>query len=307
MGNFNNSKFKTNEDQETTVVDDDDDEYDENQITDENEDVDKLVVTHPDYHIVETPIGHGSFAQVYAGTHLKTGERVAIKIIEKTKIPSFNRRTVFEEHLMLKSLTHPNIIKLLQYVDTPTYLVMFFPLMTLGDLHTYILHNGPMAEAKALHVFAQLVEAVKYCHERNIVHRDIKLENILIEVAHGKIYIKLIDFGFSVKSATSRALFFDHPGSPAYASPELIQGLPYDGQPCDIWSMGICLYTMLTKTFPFYRKCPRETKHHICYVEVKFLEQWNISLQTRKLIYGMLSKEPIMRPSIFEVQKIFSK
>ncbi|KAF3706768.1 MAP/microtubule affinity-regulating kinase 4 [Channa argus] len=176
------------------------------------------------YRLLKT-IGKGNFAKVKLARHILTGREVAIKIIDKTQLNPTSLQKLFREVRIMKGLNHPNI----------------------GEVFDYLVSHGRMKEVEARAKFRQIVSAVHYCHTKNIVHRDLKAENLLLDADAN---IKIADFGFSNEFTLGNKLD-TFCGSPPYAAPELFQGKKYDGPEVDVWSLGVILYTLVSGSLPF--------------------------------------------------------
>ena len=159
-----------------------------------------------------------------------------------------DRRKVFSEIEILQTLKHENHIKLLETVLTQTHICMVMELCPGGDLLTYVRKRRKLPEMQAKYIFRQIVRALAYLHQNLIVHRDIKLENILLD-GHG--YIKIGDFGVSQKIEHSEEILFEQCGTPIYIAPEIVREHGYRGCPADVWSAGVCLWAMVIGSIPF--------------------------------------------------------
>eukprot|EP00042_Codosiga_hollandica_P053417 m.699202 g.699202 ORF g.699202 m.699202 type:complete len:727 (-) comp58690_c0_seq1:1606-3786(-) len=201
------------------------------------------------YNIKET-IGAGGFAKVKSGRHKITGEKVAIKIMEKSRLRETNdlpRASL--EIKALKELIHPHISRLYQALETEDrfYIVMEFA--PGGELFDYIVAKDRLKEDEARGFFRQIISSVGYMHSRGYVHRDLKPENLLLDADQS---IKLIDFGLVGYSVNlQHEMLKTCCGSAAYAAPELIRGERYIGPPADMWSLGILLYALLCGFLPY--------------------------------------------------------
>ncbi|XP_057263614.1 MAP/microtubule affinity-regulating kinase 4, partial [Pezoporus wallicus] len=198
------------------------------------------------YRLLRT-IGKGNFAKVKLARHILTGREVAIKIIDKTQLNPTSLQKLFREVRIMKGLNHPNIVKLFEVIETEKTLYLVMEYASAGEVFDYLVSHGRMKEKEARAKFRQIVSAVHYCHQKNIVHRDLKAENLLLDAEAN---IKIADFGFSNEFRLGSKLD-TFCGSPPYAAPELFQGKKYDGPEVDIWSLGVILYTLVSGSLPF--------------------------------------------------------
>ncbi|KAL3311243.1 G2-specific protein kinase nim-1 [Cichlidogyrus casuarinus] len=190
------------------------------------------------FYKIEGKLGSGNFSQVKLATHVLTKEKVAIKVIEKTRIDSSAKRLLFREISVLEKLHHPNIVRLYEVIENLTKLHLVMEYAAGGNLYHWICTNGVFNELETKFLFSQIVAAVNHMHEMNIVHRDIKGDNILFArklpppkpnvnihgftLGHIDFYkVKLADFGFSKTLQSSNQALTTFCGSPAYAAPEL--------------------------------------------------------------------------------------
>jgi serine/threonine protein kinase len=160
------------------------------------------------------------------------------------------RKAAQREITVLKRLESPCVIKLHDLIDTPKQIFIVTDYIKGISLQQYSksLPNRVVREITARRIFKQVAEGVAYLHQQNIVHRDIKLDNILVEESTRM--VKLIDFGFSVVVAGGQRLKV-FCGTPSYMSPEIVRKNEYDGKPVDVWALGVLLFVLLTGTFPF--------------------------------------------------------
>eukprot|EP00049_Salpingoeca_infusionum_P012231 m.221632 g.221632 ORF g.221632 m.221632 type:complete len:1107 (-) comp15129_c0_seq6:496-3816(-) len=219
-------------------------------------------------------LGEGAFATVRAAEHLVTGEQVAIKTIRLNSIKDeYVRRNLLREVHILRQVHHPHVVKLLQVINTGQLLCIVTEKLE-SDLLTKVVDDGAVSEAMAQQYTTQLICAVSYLHSINIVHRDIKLENILLDFKNN---VRLTDFGLSNQRPDSSTLFDTWCGSLAYSAPELLGKKPY-GESVDIWGIGVCLYVMLTASLPF--PAQNVTELHACILDkrVRFPETMSITI-----------------------------
>ena len=165
-------------------------------------------------------------------------------------------------------------------------------------MHSYVINQHHLSDSDARKWFGQICEAVAYLHELGFAHRDIKLENVMLDRVHG--CIKLVDFGFS--SALDQGKFEDFPGSAPYASPQLISGIPYEGRSADVWSLGVILFAMLVGEYPFWDKDQPKLVRHILCSEPDFRGQ-QITPSAHHLICSMLEKNVLKRATLDTVQR----
>ena len=191
-----------------------------------------------------TPLGAGSFGEVKLACHIPTKTEVAVKILSKK---SNSLGEMNSEVKILQTLEHSNIIHFFHVIDTQstTYIIMEY--VAGKDLHMFLSEVGCLKEQEARPIFQQVVSAVHFLHQRRIAHRDIKLENILID---GDGNVKLCDFGLAIHLAKGQMLK-KVCGSLHYMAPEILARKPYDGLAVDMWSLGVVLYAMVTGQFPY--------------------------------------------------------
>jgi len=198
------------------------------------------------YTIVKT-LGEGSFGKVKLATHQVSGQKVALKIINRKRLVTRDMAGRIEREIQyLQLLRHPHIIKLYTVITTPTEIIMVLEYAG-GELFDYIVSTGRLPEDRARKFFQQIVCAVEYCHRHKIVHRDLKPENLLLD---DQMNVKIADFGLS-NIMTDGNFLKTSCGSPNYAAPEVISGKLYAGPEVDVWSCGVILYVLLVGRLPF--------------------------------------------------------
>nr|XP_027226981.1 maternal embryonic leucine zipper kinase-like [Penaeus vannamei] len=199
------------------------------------------------YELHET-IGSGGFAKVKVATHILSGEKVAIKIMDKRQLGDDLPRIYLEIEAM-KQLSHQHVCKLYQVLETETKIFMVLEYCPGGELFDYIVERDRLEEEEARLFFRQIASAVAYIHTMGYAHRDLKPENLLLDDDQ---QLKLIDFGLCANPAGGMdQRLATCCGSPAYAAPELVSGHQYLGSEADIWSMGVLLYALLCGFLPF--------------------------------------------------------
>ncbi|KAG1796996.1 Pkinase-domain-containing protein [Suillus plorans] len=202
------------------------------------------------YILLQT-VGEGEFGKVKLGLHSQWGEEVAVKLIRRGNIDTSVRMSKVEREIeVLRTLKHPNIVRLYDVIETDKYIGIILEYASGGELFDHILAHRYLKEKDAAKLFSQLISGVWYIHQKKIVHRDLKLENLLLD-RHRNVIIT--DFGFANRfEHRADDLMQTSCGSPCYAAPELVisEGL-YVGSAVDIWSCGVILYAMLAGYLPF--------------------------------------------------------
>ncbi|XP_048354601.1 serine/threonine-protein kinase MARK1 isoform X5 [Sphaerodactylus townsendi] len=263
-----------------------------NSITSTNED-------HPhigNYRLLKT-IGKGNFAKVKLARHVLTGREVAVKIIDKTQLNPTSLQKLFREVRIMKILSHPNIVKLFEVIETEKTLYLVIEYASGGEVFDYLVAHGRMKEKEARAKFRQIVSAVQYCHQKCIVHRDLKAENLLLD---GDMNIKIADFGFSNEFTIGNKLD-TFCGSPPYAAPELFQGKKYDGPEVDVWSLGVILYTLVSGSLPFDGQNLKELRERV--LRGKYRIPFYMSTDCENLLKKLLVLNPIKRGSLEQIMK----
>ncbi|KAM4014653.1 LOW QUALITY PROTEIN: maternal embryonic leucine zipper kinase-like [Anomaloglossus baeobatrachus] len=200
------------------------------------------------YYELHETIGTGGFAKVKLATHLLTGEKVAIKVMNKESLGDDLPRVKTEIEAM-KNLSHQHVCRLYHVIETPKKIFMVLEYCPGGELFDYIIAKDRLSEDEARVFFRQIVSAVAYIHSQGYAHRDLKPENLLIDEDQN---LKLIDFGLCAKPKGGMDYhLMTCCGSPAYAAPELVQGKAYIGSEADIWSMGVLMYALMCGYLPF--------------------------------------------------------
>ncbi|CAM2103150.1 testis-specific serine/threonine-protein kinase 2-like [Lepidochelys kempii] len=249
-------------------------------------------------------LGEGSYAKVKSAYSDRLKFDVAVKIIDRKKAPhDFLERFLPREIEILAKVNHCSVVKTYEIFETSdgkVYIVM--ELGTKGDLLEFIKSKGALTEDVARKMFRQLSSAIKYCHDLDIVHRDLKCENLLLDKDFN---IKLSDFGFSRRLTRDEngkvILSKTFCGSAAYAAPEVLQGIPYQPKIYDIWSLGVILYIMVCGSMPYddsnIRKMLKIQKEH----RVHFPRSKNLTVECKDLIYRMLQPDVARRLHIDEI------
>jgi calcium-dependent protein kinase len=251
-----------------------------------------------DHYKITKNIGNGTFGQVLKVIHKDSNSIRAVKRIQTTS--SLDLPKMMSEVDLLKKIDHPNIIRIFEVIQEARTVNIVMELCTGGELFDRIQSCRKFSESQAATLMSDVFSAIKYCHDNNIVHRDLKPENILFESNKDDARLKLIDFGAS-KYFKPHEKMKGFTGSAYYVAPEVIEG-NYD-EKCDVWSLGVILFIMLSGNPPFRGVDDQETLKMIREQQV-FMEEdvWErISDDAKKLIQRMLQKDPKFRPDINEV------
>lgn len=241
---------------------------------------------------LEKTLGKGNFAIVKLGVHRLTRTKVAVKIVNKCELDDENLNKISREIDIMRNLSHKNIIQLYQVMESETFIYIITEYAACGEIFDWLVTHKKMSESQAAKTFAQIVNAVSYCHRHNVVHRDLKAENLLLDHEGN---IKIADFGFSnyFKAGDFLSTWC---GSPPYAAPELFEGRKYDGPKADIWSLGVILYVLVSGSLPFDGQTLQDLRSRIvsCQYRIPFF----LSQDCESLIRGLLIVEPSKRLSL---------
>ncbi|XP_063692244.1 MAP/microtubule affinity-regulating kinase 3-like isoform X28 [Bolinopsis microptera] len=243
------------------------------------------------YKLLKT-IGKGNFAKVKLARHLPTGREVAVKVIDKTQMNQTSIQKLNREMKIMKRLNHPNIVRLYEVIETEKTLYLVMEYASGGEVFDYLVAHGRMKEKEARQKFRQIVSAVQYCHQKGIIHRDLKAENLLLDA---EMNMKLADFGFS-NEFTAGTKLDTFCGSPPYAAPELFQGKKYDGPEVDVWSLGVILYTLVSGSLPFDGQNLKELRERV--LRGKYRIPFYMSTDCENLLKKFLILNPVKRHSL---------
>merc|ERR550519_925614 len=201
------------------------------------------------------------------------------------------------KNLSAARVFHPNIVKLFQVIETEKTLYLVMEYASGGEVFDYLVLHGRMKEKEARAKFRQIVSAVQYCHQKKIIHRDLKAENLLLD---SEMNIKIADFGFSNEFVIGNKLD-TFCGSPPYAAPELFQGKKYDGPEVDVWSLGVILYTLVSGSLPFDGSTLRELRERV--LRGKYRIPFYMSTDCENLLKKFLVLNPTRRASLEVIMK----
>ncbi|KAI4326189.1 hypothetical protein MLD38_031527 [Melastoma candidum] len=246
-------------------------------------------------------LGAGNFGVARLMRHKETQELVAMKYIERG--PKIDEN-VAREIINHRSLRHPNIIRFKEVVLTPTHLAIVMEYAAGGELFDRICTAGRFSEDEARYFFQQLISGVNYCHSMQICHRDLKLENTLLDGSPAP-RLKICDFGYS-KSSLLHSRPKSTVGTPAYIAPEVLSRREYDGKLADVWSCGVTLYVMLVGAYPFEDqddpKNVRKTIQKIMAAEYKIPDYVRVSSDCRHMLSCIFVASPTKRIAIKEIK-----
>lgn len=247
-------------------------------------------------------IGSGNFGVAKLVRDKWSGELYAVKYIERgPKIDEHVQREIVNH----RSLKHPNIIRFKEVCLTPTHLAIVMEYAAGGELFERICNAGRFTEDEARYFFQQLISGVSYCHSMQICHRDLKLENTLLDGSSAP-RLKICDFGYS-KSSVLHSQPKSTVGTPAYIAPEVLSRKEYDGKIADVWSCGVTLYVMLVGAYPFEDpedpKNFRKTLQRILSVHYSIPDYVRISLECKHLLSRIFVANPEKRITIPEIKK----
>ncbi|CAI6341829.1 unnamed protein product [Periconia digitata] len=236
-------------------------------------------------------IGKGSFGKVYLASHkLTNGSRVVLKSAKKD---DSNLAREIHHH---RQFTHPHIARLYEVIVTESLVWLVLEYCQGDELYNYLLDKGPLDPPKVQRIFTQLVGAVSYVHNKSCVHRDLKLENILLDNHEN---VKLVDFGFTREYEGKSNYLQTWCGTVCYSAPEMLKGEKYAGEKVDVWSLGIILYALLVGELPFDDDDEMVTKMRILKEEPKYPESF--PPQAKELCQILLSKRPLLRPTLADI------
>uniref|UniRef100_A0A914C460 Protein kinase domain-containing protein n=1 Tax=Acrobeloides nanus TaxID=290746 RepID=A0A914C460_9BILA len=240
-------------------------------------------------------LGSGTYGKVSLAFDHKTEREVAVKLIKKSAIE--NKQDLIRirrEIRIMSALKHPNIIQIYEVFENKDKIILVMEYASGGELYDHVSKHGSLPESEARRIFRQITSAVLYCHKHKVAHRDLKLENILLDIDSNA---KIADFGLS-NYFNEKTFLSTFCGSPLYASPEIINGTPYKGPEVDCWSLGILLYTLVYGSMPFdgrdFNRMVRQIKRGAYY-------EPDTPSTASMLIRNMLRVNPDRRADIDEI------
>ncbi|KAK7281059.1 hypothetical protein RIF29_08718 [Crotalaria pallida] len=244
-------------------------------------------------------LGQGTFAKVYHARDLRTGDDVAIKVIDKERVLKVGLVDQIKREIsIMRMVKHPNVLQLYEVLATKTKIYFIIEYAKGGELFNKLANNGRLSENKARKYFQQLISAVDFCHSKGVYHRDLKPENLLLD-ENG--VLKVADFGLSVlvESRHQENMLHTVCGTPAYLAPEVISRHGYDGAKVDIWACGVILFVLLAGYLPFYDLNLMALYNKVSNADYK-CPNW-VSIETRRLLAKILDPNPHTRISTAKI------
>ncbi|PXF44772.1 Serine/threonine-protein kinase DCLK3 [Gracilariopsis chorda] len=252
-----------------------------------------------DYYRIGRLLGEGMNGQVRLAHDKMTDEPVAIKMVPRLGRENETHFLAREVQIIL-SLSHPNIVRTIDVFVRTRRIHFVMEYLSGGELFDFIAQNTHFTETHAAAVMTDLLNALHYLHSRNIVHRDVKLENLLCANSTWPLNVKLADFGFAnYLNASNHPTLRSFVGTPYYIAPEMLRGDPH-GCPVDVWAGGVVMYILLSGKFPFGGNNESEYYQRVLSKQAYFpSEEWgNVSEDAKNLVRGMLCKDPRKRLTV---------
>uniref|UniRef100_A0A674MF25 Si:ch211-255p10.4 n=1 Tax=Takifugu rubripes TaxID=31033 RepID=A0A674MF25_TAKRU len=238
-----------------------------------------------------------SLGLVKLGVHCITGQKVAIKIVNREKLSESVLMKVEREIAILKLIEHPHVLKLHDVYENNKYLYLVLEHVSGGELFDYLVKKGRLTPKEARKFFRQIISALDFCHSHSICHRDLKPENLLLDEKNN---IRIADFGMA-SLQVGDSLLETSCGSPHYACPEVIRGEKYDGRRADVWSCGVILFALLVGALPFDHDNLRQLLEKV--KSGVFHMPHFIPPDCQSLLKGMIEVNPEKRLTLEAIQK----
>ena len=241
-------------------------------------------------------LGSGAFGEVRVCVHRESQAQRAVKVLRKSHMDEDEKRMFFNEINILKDLDHPNILKMYEFFEDEKRYYIVTDICKGGELFDEIVAKGKFSEKDAAMLINQVLTCINYCHKNNIVHRDLKPENVLLEANKEFDQIKIIDFGTSLVVKDGEKLD-EKLGTPYYIAPEVLQ--KNYGAKCDIWSIGVITYIILSGIPPFNGASDQEIMKKVKLGKFNFNDPvWkSISDSCKDFISTLLTLDQNTRPS----------
>ncbi|XP_060719910.1 serine/threonine-protein kinase BRSK2 isoform X2 [Tachysurus vachellii] len=246
---------------------------------------------------LEKTLGKGQTGLVKLGVHCITGQKVAIKIVNREKLSESVLMKVEREIAILKLIEHPHVLKLHDVYENNKYLYLVLEHVSGGELFDYLVKKGRLTPKEARKFFRQIISALDFCHSHSICHRDLKPENLLLDEKNN---IRIADFGMA-SLQVGDSLLETSCGSPHYACPEVIRGEKYDGRRADVWSCGVILFALLVGALPFDHDNLRQLLEKV--KSGVFHMPHFIPPDCQSLLRGMIEVDSEKRLTLDQIQK----
>nr|QCC72450.1 calcium/calmodulin dependent protein kinase II [Onchidium reevesii] len=257
-----------------------------------------------DIYELKEELGKGAFSIVRRCVQKSSGLEFAAKIINTKKLSARDHQKLEREARICRLLKHPNIVRLHDSIQDEEFHYLVFDLVTGGELFEDIVAREFYSEADASRCIQQVLEGINSCHQHNIIHRDMKPENLLLASKAKGAAVKLADFGLAIEVQGDQQAWFGFAGTPGYLSPEVLRKDPY-GKPVDIWACGVVLYILLVGYPPFW-----DEDQHRLYAQIKAgaydypSPEWDtVTPEAKNLINSMLTVNPAKRINASEALK----
>jgi len=255
-------------------------------------------VTTTDFYRIGKMLGRGAFGKVNLAMHKLVRKLVAIKSLNKECLTDeVQKQKLMKEVSLLLKLRHNHVVKIYETIETEKHIIIVMELCAGGDLLNYVRKRRRLKEPYAKVIFKQIVDGLCYIHSKFIAHRDIKLDNILLD---GKGNVKIADFGVSKQCQKGQLRMTEQCGTPAYIAPEILKDKGYTFS-VDLWSAGVVLFAMLYGTVPF--KANNMEELHKLIVKGKYVLKDDISIEARNLLRGLLEVNPEKRLTIKQIYR----
>ena len=253
------------------------------------------------YYKILKLLGKGSFGKVYMASQVLTNRVVAIKCLDKRVVKEENRHNkILHELMMFKTLVgHANVIQIYEVFENKKYFFFVMEYASSGDLLQLMKKKNKLSEVTARHIFTQLAHGLEFIHSKGILHRDIKLDNILLQESEGEYRAKICDFGVS-RFMSEGEVINEQCGTPAYIAPEIIKKKGYKGFSADLWSLGVMLYAMVMGAMPF-KANNMDGLHEKIIKRDCDMQNDLVTPQAKDLIERLLTVDPNKRITLPEV------
>ena len=237
-------------------------------------------------------LGEGAFSVVKLAVNRKTGQKVAVKCIDRQGLPEEDENSLRQEVAIMKALNHENIVKFIDFFEEKKFFYVVLEYLEGGELFDRIVQKNFYNEKEARDVVKVILNGMKYCHDKGIAHRDMKPENLLLTSKEDDSFVKIADFGFAIRGAQKSALTTQL-GTPGYVAPEILQNQPYD-KSVDMWSIGVITYILLGGYPPFHDDNQKALFKKIKKGEFEFHDEyWDcVSAEAKDFISKLIKVNP---------------